>query len=85
MIELQRVERDEVESTVPLDALSGGAVFRFATVSYTDAMKESLFYMVEKAPELKKGVAIVDFGGNRLVRDGCHRVIEHDVKMQIIE
>jgi len=85
LIKLVRAEKEEVEATVPLDSLNAGKVFRFANVSYNDAMKEGLFFMVEKAPEQKKGIAVVDFGGNRLVRDGCHRVVEHNVKIQVIE
>lgn len=72
----------------PTQALGGviiGQVFRFAFLSFTDALKEDAFYMVIQTPE-KKGVSIVNLkDGGILIRDPDHRVIVHQTTISVIE
>ena len=71
------------EATTSLGSLKGGDVFRFAHITYTNALKEDAFYTVLDAPE-KQGVLIANpKDGKCLVRDAEHRVVRHNAVLRV--
>jgi hypothetical protein len=71
------------DNTVQLGSLKGGDVFRFAHLSYADAIKEDAFYTVLDAPE-KQGVLIANpKDGKCLLRDKEHRVVRHNAVLNV--
>jgi hypothetical protein len=72
------------DETKSLGQIKAGEVFRFAYLSLTDALTENAFYMVIDAPEAKGGVLVVNiYDGKQLKRDKDHRVIGHNVSMNL--
>ena len=71
------------ESGVKLGSLIGGDVFRFAHLSYAEAIREDAFFIVMDAPE-KSGVLIANpRDGKQLLRDADHRVIQHNAVLNV--
>ena len=67
-----------------LSNIKAGGVFRFSHIPLTEALKENAFYMVLDAPECKNGVLVANiYDGKQLKRDAEHRVIEHQVSMNL--
>ncbi len=72
------------DPSVNLGSVLPGKVFRFAHDNVIEAFKSDLFYMKLAAPELKGSCKIANVAdGTVLVRDDCHRVIEHDASIDI--
>lgn len=69
---------DEVTQTLG-STKCGIDCIRFATDTFTDAVREELFYMRVEDPTLKADrVALVNLAnGSQIVRDSGHRVIVH--------
>jgi hypothetical protein len=82
-MKLMKAQPNNQEPTVSLGNLKGGAVFRFAHLSFDEAIKEDAFYMVAEAPE-KSGVVIINLAdGKQMMRDKDHRVIEHKAALAL--
>ena len=72
------------DETRALSQIKAGEVFRFAYLPLTDALTENAFYMVVDAPENKGGVLVVNIhDGKQLKRDNDHRVVHHNVSMNV--
>lgn len=84
-MDLQKAYTNNTEVTTPLNSLLAGDVFRYAHISFIDALREDAFYMVTKQPE-KRGIGVVNVkDGLVAVRDPDHRVIHHQVTLNIKE
>lgn len=82
---ITKAQTNTIEQTVALGSVSAGAVFRYAHLSFTTAIKEDAFYMVMKQPE-KKGISTINLhDGLVIVRDPDHRVVVHNTNLAIDE
>lgn len=78
-------EAEELEATVSLNQVKNGEVFRFAFLSFTNAIKEDAFYIKIQAPS-EKGISIINLkDGTQLKRDSDHRVVIHHTTLAITE
>jgi hypothetical protein len=80
----QHIENKE-EKGISLGSTKSGQVFRFAFLSFEEALKEDAFFMVVEAPE-KQGILVVNLkDGKQILRDKDHRVIIHEAKLSLIK
>jgi len=71
------------ETGVALSKLNPGDVCRFHHVSFEDAIKEDLFYMLTDVVEDDRQELVNVANGVRIRRDTSHRVIKHHTRIGI--
>lgn len=83
MVDLTHNVIGMAEETASLGSLKGGDCFRFAHISFADALTESLFYVVIDAPEKDRVMVANPANGERLLRDKEHRVVKHKATFSV--
>ncbi len=74
----QGIEGEPTEAVLNLGQVAAGQLFRFAHISYEDALREELFYMPTKTTQKEGRVEIVNpENGEVLRRDDSQRVVLH--------
>lgn len=73
------------EPTTSLGALSQGQVFRFACMTYGEALDQGAFYMklMSSAPKGDGAYIVCLKDGNCLIRDTDHRVVVHKSQLLV--
>jgi hypothetical protein len=85
-MKIAKVTPTKTDLSVPLGNLKAGDVFRFAFLTFDEALKEDAFYLVMEAPEKKDGTMVVNLSdGRSMLRDKEHRVVRHNTQLNIFD
>lgn len=74
----------EMPKPIKLSQVKPAELFRFAQHTFSEAIREDLFYMRSNAPEKDSRIEIFNIStGERLIRDSMHLVHTHVAHLEV--